>query len=388
MGILEGMAVGAGEALQNVGLQGVAAAIQRDRDERMSELRLAEEATIRQRGKDDAAAERGRVADYSKPIMGQVTPAATAIAESGGANDPNAPDEQYSSDVQKVSRAPTAREAQQRASAAGDLKSAETFGKDADRQEDNVRGDAKQKSDDAKWKATHEETVRFHTASIKQQAAQLGLKAKEAKDFEATVDSYMTNKSQYEMLRAEKGGDPDLIAAAKQGMEADALKLKQYRVDVGDTSDFAKRLNLSATLTSLNKTIDDVSADPATIAKAKAARDSVIEQMAALTSVKGGDETGGKSAGVIPPLAERTVGMIVDGPNGPMRWAGKGWEPVKAGDKPAAPAPAAVPAAPYVPRTEEEARLAAQGGATAGDRISGIMNSVRAIREKTGADRR
>lgn len=171
MGILEGMVAGAGEALQNVGLQGVAAAIQAERDARMSELRLSEEATIRQRGKDDAAAERGRVADYSKPIMGQATPAATAVAESGGANDPNAPDEQYSSDVQKISRAPTAREAQQRASAAGDLKSAEVFGKDADRQEDNVRNDAKQKSEDAKWHATaahqaevFKETVRHNKA--------------------------------------------------------------------------------------------------------------------------------------------------------------------------------------------------------------------------------
>ena len=76
MGILEGMVAGAGEALQNVGLQGVAAAIQAERDARMSELRLAEEATIRQRGKDDAAAERGRVETEAAEIAGRrkVTP--------------------------------------------------------------------------------------------------------------------------------------------------------------------------------------------------------------------------------------------------------------------------------------------------------------------------
>lgn len=163
-----------------------------------------------------------------------------------------------------------------------------------DRHELRTTQAAKQKSDDEKWRMTFAETKRFHDETLKRQSQQLGLKAKEAKDFESAVDSYMTNKAQYEMLRAEKGNDPDLIAAAKQGMESDALKLKQFRVDVGDTSDFAKRLNLSATLTSLNKTIDDINADPATVVKAKAARDSVIEQMASLTSGKGDGEVGGK----------------------------------------------------------------------------------------------
>lgn len=168
----------------------------------------------------------------------------------------------------------------------------------ADRHEDKTElrttQAAKQKSDDERWNATHTETVRFHNETLKRQSAQLGLKQQEAKDFEKTVDSYMTNKAQYEMLRAVPGNDPDIVAAAKQGMESDALKLKQFRVDVGDTSDFAKRLNLSATLTSLNKTIDDINADPATVVKAKAARDSVIEQMASLTSGKGDGGAGGK----------------------------------------------------------------------------------------------
>ena len=76
MGILEGMVAGAGEALQNVGLQGVAAAIQAERDARLSELRLSEEATIRQRGKDDAAAERTRVETEAADIASRrkVTP--------------------------------------------------------------------------------------------------------------------------------------------------------------------------------------------------------------------------------------------------------------------------------------------------------------------------
>lgn len=235
--------------------------------------------------KDNAAEERTRVSGIINTVPS--TKNVVVDDESGG---------------HSTTRDMTAHERDRATAAAleksGDLDVAKTYLERAERGEDRehlrATNDAKQKSDDEKWRATFAETKRFHDETLKRQSAQLGLKQQEAKEFEKTVDSYMTNKAQYEMLRAEKGNNPDLIAAAKQGMESDALKLKQYRVDVGDTSDFAKRLNLSATLTSLNKTIDDINADPATVVKAKAARDSVIEQMASLTSGKGDSGAGGK----------------------------------------------------------------------------------------------
>jgi hypothetical protein len=194
---------------------------------------------------------------------------------------------------------------------------------------------AAQKSADEKWKATHEETKRFHDATIRQQASQLGLKAQEAKDFATVSDSYVTNKSEYERLVALKD-DPDLIAAAKQQMEKDALKLKQFRVDVGnDTSEFAKHLNLSATLEKLNKTIADPMTDAGTIVKAKAARDNVLTQMTAATGSKG-------SAGA--PGEKYTVGQVVPSPKGDMEYLGDNkWRAAKgapaaanSGGKPAA----------------------------------------------------
>lgn len=274
MGLLDAIGTGLTEAAP-VAARTAESYIQSQIDEAKQE-RLME--MKRKMTKDDAAEERTRVAGIVNAVP--TTKTVEVADESGGHG---------------MIRDMTAHE-RDRATAsalekAGDINTAKSYLERAERGEDRehlrTTNDAKQKSDDEKWRATFEETKRFHTETLKRQSAQLGLKQQESKDFERAVDSYMTNKAQYEMLRAEKGNDPDLIAAAKQGMESDALKLKQFRVDVGDTSDFAKRLNLSATLTSLNKTIDDINADPATVVKAKAARDSVIEQMASLTSGKG-----------------------------------------------------------------------------------------------------
>lgn len=74
------------------------------------------------------------------------------------------------------------------------------------------------------------------------------------------------------------------------------------------------------------------------------------------------------------------------------RLASRGLAPLPADasdSKSARPATAATaaPAKPYVPRTPEETRLSMQGGATAADRIGGIINGIRGIREKTGADK-
>lgn len=278
MGLLDAIGTGLTEAAPVAARTAesyVQAQIDEAKQERLMEMK-------RKMTKDDAAEERARVAGIVNAVP--TTKTVEVADESGGHG---------------MLRDMTAHE-RDRATAsalekAGDINTAKSYLERAERGEDRehlrTTQAAKQKSDDEKWRATFAETKRFHDETLKRQSQQLGLKQQEAKEFEKTVDSYMTNKAQYEMLRAEKGNDPDLIAAAKQGMESDALKLKQYRVDVGDTSDFAKRLNLSATLTSLNKTIDDINADPVTVAKAKVARNSVIEQMASLTSGKdeGGD---------------------------------------------------------------------------------------------------
>lgn len=252
----------------------------------------------------------------------------------------------------------------------------------ADRHEENMFNRttqaAKQKSDDEKWHATNNELIRHHKSMEAKAAAQLGLKDKEAKDFSKAADSYIEGKAQYDMLIAEgKGNDPDIIAAAKQQMDRAALELKQYRVDVGaETSEFAKHLNLSATLEKLNKTIADPMTDAQTIEKAKVARDQVLTQMTAVTGSKGGD------AGVDDIRYDAKGNAYKKGPDGkPVLITGA-----------AKPTPTAAPAAsvlakPYVPQTPEEARLSMQGGATAADRIGSIIDSVKDIRKKTGADK-
>ncbi len=187
----------------------------------------------------------------------------------------------------------------------------------ADRHEDKTElrttQAAKQKSDDEKWHATNNELIRHHKSLEAKAAASLGLKDKEAKDFAKAVDSYIEGKADYDMLIGEgKGNDPDIIAAAKQQMDRAALQLKQFHVDVGtESSEFAKHLNLSATLEKLNKTISDPMTDAPTIEKAKMARDQVLTQMTAVTGLKhgGGGEpqdvrVGGKVIGQASTQAE------------------------------------------------------------------------------------
>ena len=230
----------------------------------------------------------------------------------------------------------------------------------ADRHEENMFNRttqaAKQKSDDEKWHATNAELIRHHKSLEAKAAAQLGLKDKEEKAFAAAVDSYITNKAQYESLRAEKGNDPDIIDAAKQAMEGDALKLKQYRVDVGDQSDLAKHMSLSATLASVNKTIETKTMAGEDTSEDKKTRDALSKKIGEIA-------TGSKGGG-----SDVTFEMV----NGKLVPFG-GSKPATTGaTKPASAAAAPVtskPAKPYVPPTSEEARLSMQG------------------RKKTGADK-
>ena len=164
----------------------------------------------------------------------------------------------------------------------------------ADRYEDKLdlrtTQAAKQASDEARWKASQDQAERFHKDTLKLQQQQLNLRGKDSADFAKAADSYIENKSQYDSLVAEgKGNDPDIIAAAKLATDRAALQLRQFKVDVGDdTSPFAKRMQLSSTLNSLDTMLKDPMLKDSARAKAEAAREGVLDQMAAVTGGKGG----------------------------------------------------------------------------------------------------
>lgn len=291
------------------------------RDARLQELKLEFDATTRSRNVADAETERQRVETAATGIAEGKT---GLIAERAGLNDADyRGDEGVGVPVQKGQAVPTSRDRMQAQGKHAELAQLEERDKAQE-----IAGE-RQKSDDEKWRMTHAETVRFHDASIKHQAAQLGLKDKDAKDFNAAVDSYVESKADLAAMVAGNHAENETLAKARQDVERAALKLKQWKVDPSDTSDFAKRLNLSATLTALNKTIEDVSTDPATVEKAKAARASIIEQMATITS-GGNGAAAATGGGVLPPLADRVVGQIYDTPKGKMEWLGGGkWRAAK-----------------------------------------------------------
>lgn len=232
-----------------------------------------------------------------------------------------------------------------------------------DRSERRDMAAAAQKSADEKWKATHEETKRFHDATIRQQAAQLGLKAHEAKDFAAVSDSYVTNKSEYERLVALKD-DPDLIAAAKQQMEKDALKLKQFRVDVGDNSVTSQRMQLASALNSTRAVIKDL--EFSTEPDAKARKDEAVRTERILVKRMGELGGGGQADGG---ADKYTVGQVVSTPKGDMEYLGDNkWRASTAGSKISEPvtaddyraAEAAQSARKSKLQADEDARIEAQ----------------------------
>jgi len=163
----------------------------------------------------------------------------------------------------------------------------------ADRHEENMltrkTQEAKQKSDDEKWHATNTELIRHHKSLEAKAAAQLGLKAQEAKDFSNAVDSYIDNKASYDSAVAQNATD-EVRSRIKQDVERDALKLKQFRVDVGDQSDLAKHMSLSATLTALNKTIETKTMAGEDVAQDKKDRDAIVKKIGEIASgAKSGD---------------------------------------------------------------------------------------------------
>lgn len=209
MGLMGAIGAGlaeAGGAAAQVGMTQIKAAIEADRDARLSEIRMQEDVTKRERDKAGAAEERTRIAEYSKPGLIQSSP---EIAAGSGANDilPGA-DENVGVDVQNRVRAPTAREAVQRATAAGDLQAMTTLGAEANRVEDNSRADKQQvaqenrwKAEDEKWQRQYSETVR-HNKAVEANAAEKLSPAAKAQLDSVTARVSSAQKAEVEAAKA------------------------------------------------------------------------------------------------------------------------------------------------------------------------------------------
>lgn len=325
MGLLGAIGSGlaeAGYAGAKIGMEQIRAAIEADRDARLNEMKMAQDQVMRDRNRSDAATERGRVAEFSKPIVAQKDAATGLIAANAGLNDAETigADENVGVDVQKASRAPLPREMQQRANAAGDLVSATKFSTDANLVEDNARLDkrevkdeAKQKSDDEKWRTTTAETIR-HNKALEQAALA-------------------------------KTGAEKLSPAAKVQLEIASVGVKSAQIAEAEA---AKALNEAAKLGEP----EAIKAAKADYASAKSAVAASLENynktgQAHLDGWKTIEPTTSASPGVgaPPPLADRVVGKAYPTPKGDMEWTGSGWKPATAA-KPAAAQPE--PARPKV----------------------------------------
>lgn len=135
MGLLASIGDGLAEVggtVAKMGLDQFRSAVEEERQARMAELqsriKMRDDTIIRDRNKADAEAERARVAEFTKPVVGQTNGLLSAGA---GLDDPNAvgADENVGRDVQKRERAPTVAEASAAALKAGDIKSAAEIGK-------------------------------------------------------------------------------------------------------------------------------------------------------------------------------------------------------------------------------------------------------------------
>lgn len=255
MSILEGMVAGAGEALQNVGLQGVAAAIQAERDARLLEIRLSEEATIRQRGKDDAAAERTRVETEAADIASRrkVTPPdveaqtdASAIAlhsaQAAGTLPPGALEtgliglSKYATDRAVPDARPTARDRMQAQGKHTEVANLQ------EKDVDNARADEARISNDEKWRATHEETARHNKVVESRAAEALQLKTDEREALSKAMDEY----SSLIGFRAKisPNTDPRDVQKIDGDIARVAAKLQQYGIKVDASTGRASQIKV------------------------------------------------------------------------------------------------------------------------------------------------
>lgn len=175
-----------------------------------------------------------------------------------------------------------------------------------DKDEDRKVRSAKQQSDDEKWRKTFEETARHHKQLEKAAAAQLGLKEAEKKEFGQAVDSYVGAKANLDQLKLMKAPQ-DQIDAMQRGVDSAALRLQQWKVNVGDSSDLSKHMSLSASLSAIDKTLSDPMLKPEDKARAEAARSSVLDTINAITS-KGKDKG---DAGPVAFMKDPKTGKLV-----------------------------------------------------------------------------
>lgn len=130
MGLLMGALAGAAGAVERTTEYALRSMMDEEKSKRIAEytsrLKSDEDLTTRARNKDDAAAERTRVAEFAKPAISQPNGLLSAGA---GLDDPAAvgADENVGRDVQKRERAVSYKEAAGRAAQAGDLASASKF---------------------------------------------------------------------------------------------------------------------------------------------------------------------------------------------------------------------------------------------------------------------
>ena len=132
MGLLLGALSGAAKAVERTTEYALRSMMDEEKSKRIAEytsrLKSDEDLTTRARNKGDAADERARVAEFTKPATSQPNGLLSAGA---GLDDPAAAgaDENVGRDVQKRERAPTIPEASAAALKAGDIKSAAEIGK-------------------------------------------------------------------------------------------------------------------------------------------------------------------------------------------------------------------------------------------------------------------
>lgn len=132
MGLLLGALSGAAKAVERTTEYALRSMMDEEKSKRIAEaasaLKSSEDLTTRARNKDDAAAERARVAEFTKPVTSQPNGLLSAGA---GLDDPAAvgADENVGRDVQSRARDVTIAEASAAAMKAGDIKSAAEIGK-------------------------------------------------------------------------------------------------------------------------------------------------------------------------------------------------------------------------------------------------------------------
>lgn len=133
MGIMDALAGGLSAAAggaAKIGFDMIQSQIDQDRQAALMKMqeegRLRTDATTRERNKADAAEERGRVAEFSKPVVSQPNGLMAQGARANDANNQGA-DENLGFDAQNRERPATYKQAAERAAIAGDLSSAKGF---------------------------------------------------------------------------------------------------------------------------------------------------------------------------------------------------------------------------------------------------------------------